>query len=176
MKKPFLVLILVLFFTLVIAGLWDTLPVIKSTVNAILNPTFGFLLNIHLTMGFLIITLFVTFATTLVQKYGTDQQALKSLKEEQKALQQEMKQHQNNPGKMLEIQKKQLEQIPRTFELTMQPLIYTAVPFVLLIRWFSDTFKNLNNPELLGFLSWFWAYLLFTILFSIILRKLLKVY
>jgi len=173
MKKPFFILML---FSLVVAGMWDNLPAIKNTIHAILDPTLGFLLSAHLLTGFLIITLLVTFATTLIQKYGTDQAALKGLKEEQKALQQEMKQHQQNPQKMLEIQKKQLEQIPRTFELTLQPLIYTAIPFVLLLRWFSDTFKNLNNPEFFGFLSWFWAYLIFTIIFSILLRKLLKVY
>lgn len=176
MKKTFLILMLVMLFSLIVAGLWDTVPAIKNTIHAIFNPTFGFLLKTHLLLGFLIITLLVTFATTLTQKYGTDQQALKGLKEEQKALQEEMKRHQNSPGKMLEIQKKQLEHIPRTFELTMQPLIYTAIPFVLLIRWFSDTFKSLNNPEFFGLLSWFWAYIIFTIIFSIILRKLMKVY
>jgi len=77
---------------------------------------------------------------------------------------------------MLEFQKKQFEKIPETMELTMKPLLYTAIPFIILIRWFSDTFKNLNDPEFFGFMSWFWAYLLLAIIFSIILRKLLKVY
>lgn len=176
MKKGFLMLILVMFVSLIVASLWDSVPAIKNAVNLVLNPTFGFLLQVNLHWGFIIITLFVTFITTLVQKYATDQDALKAIKDEQKAMQQEMKNYQNNPQKMLEFQKKQFEKIPETMELTMKPLLYTAIPFIILIRWFSDTFKNLNDPEFFGFMSWFWAYLLLAIIFSIILRKLLKVY
>jgi len=87
-----------------------------------------------------------------------------------------MKQNKENTSKMMELQKKQLEHLPKTFELTMKPVIYTAVPFILLIRWFTDIFKNLGDPKILGFLSWIWAYILLSLLFSIILRKILKVH
>ena len=174
--KGLYTLLLVMLVSVVIASLWDSLPIIKNSVNAVLNPTFGFLIQTNLHLGFIIIVLLVTFITTLIQKYGTNQQALKAIKDEQKAMQDEMKKFQNDPKKMLEIQKRQLEKIPETMELTMKPLIYTAIPFILLIRWFSDTFKNLNEPEFFGFMSWFWAYLLLAVIFSIILRKIMKVY
>lgn len=177
MKKTGLImLMLVMFISLIVASLWDSVPAIKNTVHAILDPTFGYLINLNLHFGFIVVVLFMTFLTTLVQKYATDQQALKSLKDEQKAMQEEMKQYQNNPSKMLEMQKKQFEQIPKTFELTMKPLLYTAIPFILLIRWFSDIFKNLNDPKFFGLMTWFWAYMLLAIVFSIILRKVMRVY
>ena len=176
MKKGMLMLLLVMILSVVVASLWDSIPLIKNSVNAVLDPTFGFLMNVHLLIGFLIITLIITLITTLVQKYGTDQSALKAIRDEQKQMQEELKKYNNDPKKMLEFQKKQFEKIPETMELTMKPLIYTSIPFILLIRWFSDTFKNLNEPKFFGFMSWFWAYLLFAIIFSIILRKILKVY
>src|SRR3989344_2375588 len=176
MKKGLVILMLVMFLSLVVASLWDSVPAIKNSVHAVLNPSFGYLINLNLHFGFIVVILFVTFLTTLIQKYATDQAALKTLKDEQKAMQEEMKQYQNNPSKMLEMQKKQFEQIPKTFELTMKPLIYTAIPFILLIRWFSDIFKNLDNPKFFGFMSWFWAYMLLAIVFSIFLRKIMKVY
>ena len=165
-----------MFASLIIASMWETVPVIKNSVHSVLDPTFGYLIKINLHLGFIIIVLLLTFLTTLVQKYATDQVALKALRDEQKSTQEKMKQYQNNPAKILELQKKQFEQIPKTFELTMKPLIYTAIPFILLIRWFSDIFKNLNNPKFFGFMTWFWAYMLMAIIFNIILRKVMKVY
>ena len=176
MKKGFISLMLVMVISLVIAGLWDAIPLIKNTVNAVLTPTLGFLLSLNVSIGFILITLIVTLITTIIQKYGTDQVALKDLKDRQKLLQEEMKLNKNNPSKIMELQKKQFEHIPETFELTMKPLIYTAIPLILLFRWFTDIFKNLGEPEILGFLSWFWAYVLLSLIFSIILRKILKVH
>ena len=87
MKKGFISLMLVMVISLVIAGLWDAIPLIKNTVNAVLTPTLGFLLSLNVSIGFILITLIVTLITTIIQKYGTDQVALKDLKDRQKILQ-----------------------------------------------------------------------------------------
>ena len=169
-------MMLVMIISLVVAALWDSVPAISWFVHAILDPTLGYLLNINLQIGFVLIVIVITFVTTVIQKYGTDQEALKSLKEQQKSLQAEMKQHRGDPSKMIELQKQQLEHLPKTFELTMKPVVYTAIPFILLIRWFDDIFKNLGDPKVLGFLSWFWGYLVLSIILSMILRKIMKVH
>ena len=176
MRKGFFLLMIVMIVSTVIALLWDEIPFISNTVHFALNPTFGYILNINLTIGFLFITFLITLLTTLVQKYTTDQEALKQLKEDQKKLQEEMKMHTNDPSKVMELQKKQFENFPKTFDLTMKPLLYTAIPFILLIRWFSDIFKNLGDPRFFGFLSWLWFYIIFSLIFNIILRKILKVH
>ena len=176
MKKGFLLIILVMLGSLFIASLWNSVPIISKSVHIILDPTLGYFLKLNVNIGFILIVLLIVFLTTLVQKYGSDQEALKNLREEQKKLQEEMKKYKDDPVKIMEFQKKQFEQIPRTFEHSMAPLVYTAIPFVLLIRWFTDIFKNLGDPKILGFLGWIWAYLLLSIIFSTILRKILKVY
>lgn len=176
MRKGFFLLMLVMLVSAIVALLWDKLSLISKSVHYILDPTLGYILNLNLIWGFLFITLLITLLTTLIQKYATDQVALKQLRDDQKNIQQEMKQYTHDPSKVMELQKKQFENLPKTFELTMKPLILTAIPFILLIRWFTDVFKNLNDPKFFGFLSWIWFYILFSIIFNVILRKLLKVH
>lgn len=160
--------------SLLIAGLWSKFPIISQAVHFILDPTAGYLLKINIYFGMLIVVFVFTFATTLAQKYGTNQEELRKMKGEQKILQEEMKNYKEHPDKLLELQKKQLEFLPRTMDLTMKPLIYTFIPFILFFRWFNDFFI-VNDFKFFGFLSWFWFYLIASIVFSSILRKLLKV-
>lgn len=175
MKAMYLFLILMV-FALIFGGLWNSVPIIKDSVHVVLDPIFGNLLNWNLYVGMISIVLLITLITTLVQKYLTDQVSLKKLKEEQKALQEEMKKYKDHPEKLLEFQKKQMEFIPKTFDLTMKPLIFTFIPFVLFFRWFNDYFTSAGNPHFLGFLSWFWFYLILSIILSSILRKVFRVY
>ena len=64
--------------------LWDKVPVVKNSVHGILDPSAGALLNWDLTLGRLIIIIVLTFITMMVQKYNTEQEALRELKKEQK--------------------------------------------------------------------------------------------
>ena len=111
-----------------------------------------------------------------MQKYLTDQEVLKTIKEEQKIVQQEMKLARSSPEKSMELSKKSLELTMKAMPMTMRPLVYTVIPFVLFLRWFQDYFTAAGNPKIFGFLTWFWAYLIFSILFSTIFRKVLKVH
>lgn len=163
--------VFVLILSLIIAGFWDQVTFLKDAVHFILDPTAGWLLNWNLILGMFIIVFIIALATTLVQKYTTDQKTLKELKKEQKDLQEEMKQYKEHPEKLTELQKKQFEIIPKTMKLSMRPIIFTGIPFILFIRWFIDYFNSIGEPLFFGFLNWFWFYLIFTIIFSAILRK-----
>jgi uncharacterized membrane protein (DUF106 family) len=168
-----------LLITMVLSSLvlvfWNQVPIISQTVHAVLDPTFGYLLGLNgsPTLGMFIIIICLSFITTLVQKYGTDQATLKELKKEQKILQGEMKKYKDNPQKVMELNKKQMEFIPKTMELTMRPVMYTAVFFVLFFGWFRDYFLTVDF-KFLGFLSWVWFYLIFSIIFGTVFRKILK--
>jgi len=168
------IMLLVMVISFLIAGLWNKFPAISNSVHAVLDPTAGKLLAINIYFGMLVVVFVFTFATSLAQKYGTNQEELKKIKGEQKILQEEMKKYKEHPEKLLELQKKQLEFLPKTMDLTMKPLIYTFIPFILFFRWFNDFF-TVNPFKFFGFLSWFWFYLIASIIFSSILRKLLKV-
>ena len=158
-------------FTLIFAGLWDKIPAIKNAIHFVLDPTAGVLLKWNLNIGMLLIVLIITIITTLVQKYATDQKTLKELQAETKEIQKQMKEFKDHPEKMMELQKKQFSMMPKQMKLSMRAILYTGIPFVLFFRWFNDFFLTAGNPKFLLGLSWFWFYLITTIIIGSILRK-----
>lgn len=162
--------LLITVIALLIPALWDAFPLIKGTGHAILDPTAGALLNWNRDIGMVIIVGLLTLCTSLVQKATIDQEAMKQLKSEQKALNEEMKLHKENPQKMMELQKKSFEFIPRTFELTLKSSLFTIAPLILLFRWFSDYFTA-SPGHIFTIFSWFWAYFVLTIIFASFMRK-----
>jgi uncharacterized membrane protein (DUF106 family) len=171
-SKVMKTLFIVTAVSMLVALFWNQVPIISQTVHRVLDPSIGKLLKWNVTYGMFIIVIVLSFIMTLVQKYGTDQATLKEIKKEQKILQQEMKKYKEDPEKLLELNKKQMEFIPKTMELTMRPVLYTMVFFVLFFRWFSEYFTT-TEFRFLG-LSWIWFYLIFSMVFGSIFRKLLK--
>lgn len=161
--------------SLAAATLWDKVPIIGESVHIAFDPSLGKMLDWNVTIGLIIITAVLNLITTLIHKKVTDQDMLKTIKEEQKLVNEEMKLYKDNPGKTMELSKKSMELAFKTFPITMRPVVYTAIPFILLIRWFGDYFKT-NPVKILGFMSGFWAYIVFFVVFSIIWRKILKVH
>jgi len=174
MNKSLRPLILVVLISFGIAMFWNQVPIIKQTVHSALDPTAGRMLDWNANIGMLAFSAIISLFIMIIQKYTTDQDTLRQIKKEQKVLQEEMKKYKDDPGKLMELQKKQLQFIPKTFEITLRPVMYTSVPIILFFRWFNDYFV-VNPVKIFGILSWFWAYLIFSIVFSSIFRKLFKV-
>jgi len=182
--KGMSIMFLVMILGLAVAFSWDSMPIIKETVHKILDPTFGYLMELNLNLGFIIIVTLFTFVTILLQKYLTDQNTLKIIKDEQKIIQQEMKLYKDKPEKQMDLSRKSMELQMKAMPLTMKPVLYTTVPFVLTFRWFQDYFITITEKLLLVFNptknfllpQWVWAYLIISILASSILKKLLKVH
>ncbi len=168
------ILLLVMLLSIGVASLWNHFDFIKNGVHAAFDPSIGKLLDWNKTVGMIFITLVIVALTTILQKYATDQKTLKEIKDEQKKLQEEMKLHKHNPDKVMQLNQRSMELVGKAMPLTMRPIIYTAIPFVLFIRWFTDYFA-LNPGRILG-MSWFWAYLVLSIVFSSVLRKVFKVH
>jgi len=173
-KGSFKPVFIALIISLAIASLWNKVSWISQPIHYILDPTLGGLLRWNLVLGMIIIVLIINLVTTIIQKYATDQEALKAIRKEQKALQEEMKKFKDNPQKMMELQKKSFEFIPQTMKLSMRSFTYTAVPLILLFRWFMDIFSSMGSPKFLG-MGWILFYLLSSIIISSILRKVFKV-
>ncbi|MEM4271680.1 MAG: hypothetical protein QXD13_01150 [Candidatus Pacearchaeota archaeon] len=172
--KGLSIMFIVMLLSFGVALLWDNLPEIKSAVHSVLDPTAGVLLDWHTNLGMIIIVAIFTMITTLLQKYMTDQDTLKTIKEEQKIIQQEIKLAKESPEKKMELSKKSMELSMKAMPIAMRPAMYTIIPFVLFFRWFNDYFK-IAQATVFG-ISWFWSYLIFSIIFSSIFRKMLKVH
>ena len=174
-EGSYTLLFIMMFGSLLIASLWNSIPSIRNAAHYVLNPTAGILLNWNLTIGFTILIFIITLITTLFQKYTTDQETIKQMKDEQKKLNEELKQLEVGSQRHTELTKRSLEFFGPMMKLTMRPMIFTAVPLILFFRWFIDFFTALGNPKFFNFFSWFWYYLILSIIFSTILRKVLKV-
>ncbi|MBU2496442.1 MAG: DUF106 domain-containing protein [Nanoarchaeota archaeon] len=124
----------------------------------------------------LLIAVFITF----IYKITTNQREMKELKDDLKNLQKRSKEHKGNTEKMLEIQKelasKNLEYMKHSFK----PMIYTFLPIIIIFYWLSSLYKNagviLTIPLVGWGLNWIWTYILFSFVFSLIVRKTMKVY
>lgn len=168
------ILFLAVIVSFVVAALWNSLSIIKTSVHGALDPSLGRLLDWNITTGFILIVGIVMLISTILQKYLTDQKALKEIKEEQKKLQELMKQHENQPEKKMEFVQKSTQLALQAMPLAMRPILYTAIPFILLFRWFGDYFL-VHPTKILG-MSWFLVYIILSVIFSSVYRKALKVH
>jgi len=166
---------IVMLLALVIAFFWESVSWIKGAAHAVLDPTAGVFLNWNLTFGINVIIILIAIIMTVVQKYATDQKTLREMKKEQKELQAEIKKVREHPEKMMELQKRQFAFMPKMMKLSMRPIMYTSIPLILFFRWFMDFFNAMGDVRFFGFLSWFWFYILGSIIFSAVLRKIFKV-
>lgn len=169
------IIFIVSLISLGIALFWDSVPLIKESVHAILDPSVGALLDYNINLGMILVTAAIMLFITLIQKYTVDNESLRQLKLDQKKIQADMKSLKEHPEKLLALQKESISKAGEMFSLSMKSFAYTAIPIILFFRWFSDYFNSFDPPlRVFGFLSWFWAYLIFSIIFSIIFRKLFK--
>jgi len=162
----------------IIAFAWEKISVIQNTAHFILDPTLGFLINWNHLWGLLIIVLLINIVITLIHKYTTDQEALKGFRVKSKEVQAQIKEAQKNQDneKVAELSKQSFSQMTDQFKHSFSSMGYTAIPLILFFRWFGDFFTDLENPDIfLGF-GWFGTYLIFSIIFSIAIRKILKVH
>ena len=177
MNKGTKILLLLMVFGFLFAGLWNKFPIIKDSIHFVLDPTAGALLDWNVNFGIIIIAAVISFCLTLIQKYTIDQDSLKELKKQQKNIREEMQKHKDNSEKLMELNKRNLEFAMKSMDLSTNSLLYSFLPILLFFRWFSDYFAVAGGEtqiKIFGFLGWIWAYLIFSIFFSIIFRKVLK--
>ena len=110
----------------------------------------------------------VTLVSTMVQKWLTNQEHLKTLKARQKELQKEIKKT-KDPTLLQGINKEMMDITMVMFKSSMKPMFVTIIPFLLLFSWL----KGVYVPALGS--SWIWYYLGYSIVASMIIRKVFKV-
>ncbi|MCK4997002.1 DUF106 domain-containing protein [Candidatus Pacearchaeota archaeon] len=110
----------------------------------------------------------VTLVSTMVQKWLTNQEHLKTLKARQKELQKEIKKT-KDPTLLQGINKEMMDITMVMFKSSMKPMFVTIIPFLLLF----SRLKGVYVPVLGS--SWIWYYLGYSIVASMIIRKVFKV-
>jgi uncharacterized membrane protein (DUF106 family) len=120
----------------------------------------------------LLVTIFITILTFFL----TDRQLMKAIKERQKVLREDMKKFRDNPEKMMELNKKMMEDLPHQMKQSMKVSLVTIIPLLLLFNWLRAIFAqtSLASAGWFGWPLWIWCYLVSSIVFSIVLRKIFK--
>ncbi|MAG20304.1 hypothetical protein CL618_02625 [archaeon] len=143
-------------------------------VNSFFDYIFGFLISWNKFVALIIISFILTLLITLVYKWLTDQHLIKTLKEDIKGHQEESKNHKENPEKLMQIQKEAMEKNMKLMMHSMKPMLFTFLPIIIIFGWLRTTYEGWASP-LFGW-GWIWIYIIFSMIFSITLRKILKVH
>ena len=115
-----------------------------------------------------VFSVLVTFVSILVQKWLTNQEHLKSLKKRQKEIQKELKNCKDGCV-MKELNAEMMKLTGIMFKSSMKPMFVTIIPFLILFSWLRGVYVPLLGN------SWIWYYLGYSVVSSMILRKVLKV-
>ena len=127
-----------------------------------------------MTLAVIVITLLIT----IVQKYTVDQNVMRELKEDSKKMRKELKSIKHDPVKMQLHQKKMMDLSMKQMKMSFKPMMYYMIPLIVFFTWMRNVMGNMVVlrppiwPWEMGYLG---TYILLSIFFSIIFRKILKV-
>jgi len=115
-----------------------------------------------------VFSVLVTFLSTLAQKWLTNQEHLKSLKKRQKEIQKELRGCKDQ-CLMKELNSEMMKLTGVMFKSSMKPMFATIIPFLILFAWLRGIYVPVMGN------SWIWYYIGYSLVASIVLRKVLKV-
>ena len=129
--------------------------------------TFTELITSNPKISIAIFSIAVTFLSTMAQKWLTNQEHLKSLKKRQKEIQKELRGCKDQ-CLMKELNAEMMKLTGVMFKSSMKPMFATMIPFLILFWWLRGVYAPVLS-------SWIWYYIGYSVVASIILRKVLKV-
>lgn len=120
-----------------------------SFLDSIFNPIILPLLQLPPVVSIAIISLVISLIITYIYKWMTDQKLMKSLKDDIKKYQKEMKGQRDNPKKMMETQKKAMDVNMKYMMHSMKPTLVTFIPIILIFAYLNGhiDFHNINPAE-----------------------------
>jgi len=126
-------------------------------------------------LGIILLSFIVSLFITIVNYFMLDKEKMKEIKERQKSLRAEIKKNKDNPEKIMELNKRMMEDMPEQLKHSFKPMIVTLIPLLILLNYLRATFaETILSEKFLIFPTWIWYYLIASIVFSTILRKLFK--
>ncbi|MBI5148405.1 DUF106 domain-containing protein [Candidatus Pacearchaeota archaeon] len=136
-------------------------------------------------VSILLISLLVNIVFTFIYKRFTNQTKLKEIKEKQKEYQKQIKELKDKPQQMMQVQKEMMQMSGEQMKLGLKPMLLTFIPFILVLGGLRNLFNTTGNMVIewgknipifhtgFGWVEW---YIFSSIIFSMLLRKWLKVY
>ncbi|MBD3203658.1 DUF106 domain-containing protein [Candidatus Woesearchaeota archaeon] len=110
----------------------------ETMLNSILDVLLGWLLNLPPLAGIVIIAFIISLLVTLVYRLVTNQDLMKDLRDEQKALQKEIKKLKDKPDKAMKVQSEMMETNLKYMSHSMKPTLFTFIPIILIFGWLNS--------------------------------------
>lgn len=140
--------------------------------------------NFSQVVSVIVISLIFTVIVTFIYKKFTNQQELKSIKEEMTQLRGSMKDHKDNPEKLTEINKRIWELSSKQMRSNFKPMLITMIPLLLIANWMRTEFAEVGLLINWGFkipllgtgFTWIGTYIVTSIVIGMLLRKIFKIY
>ena len=88
----------------------------------------------------------------------------------------EMKILSGEPEKMMNVQKKALEANMKYMMHSFKPMLITFIPLIIVFGWLRTSYQEMDLNFLGIFHSWIWIYIITSVLFSLVIRKVLKIH
>jgi len=117
-------------------------------------------------LAIILVSLLVALFITIISYFLTDKEKMKEMRQKQIELKKEMNLYKDNPQKMMEINKKMLEHMPEQMKMSLKPTLVTMIPLLIMFGWLRSTFAITTLAS-----TWIWYYIVSSLIFSIILRK-----
>ncbi|MCU0642196.1 MAG: EMC3/TMCO1 family protein [archaeon] len=127
------------------------------------------LIQQHPLPSVIVMGILISFFISLVNYFVLDKEKMHAIKAKQKALQEEMKKHKDNPTKLMELQKEMFSHMGETFKHSMKPMLITFIPLMILFPFMRTA---LVETAIKG--TWFWWYIGVSLVSSLFFRKLFK--
>lgn len=153
-------------------------------LESVFNVIFGWVRVFGTPWDVIIVSLIITFLITLVYKYLTDQNAMGELRAKMKDFQKQMKENKADMAKVQELQKQAMSSQMQYMKHSWKVMLYTFLPLILIFSWMRATFNSgadiinwgFNMPLFGTGLGWLGTYIISSIIFSTILRKVMKIH
>ncbi|MBI4095451.1 MAG: DUF106 domain-containing protein [DPANN group archaeon] len=160
------------------ANATDLTVAVNATVAAAAGHTAPHLFGIPPVLLILLVAVALSFTSMLVTKYFTDQAMMRQVRDDVKKYQEQIKASKDNPQKALELQNKIMALNSKLLPQSFRPMIITIIPFLII---FNLLYKVFNNSIVIplsfwpGHLGFVGTYIIFSLVFTTIFKKLLKV-
>ena len=120
-------------------------------------------------LSVILIAVLVTFFVSIINYFFLDKVRMREIRERQKTIQKEMKEHKDNPAKVKELYSEMMSHTMESMRHSFKPMLITFIPIIVVFGFIRNIFAE---STLAG--SWIWWYLGAAILSSLIFRKLFK--
>ncbi|MFT4297560.1 MAG: EMC3/TMCO1 family protein [Candidatus Woesearchaeota archaeon] len=104
------------------------------------NPIMAPFLNMNPLLAIFIISLTLSVMITIIYKLMTDQELMKTLKQDLKSIQKEVKALKDHPEKMMKKQQEAMEKNMKYMMHSLKPTLITFIPILLVFGWLNANF------------------------------------